>query len=153
MDFFKDDEENEVDEKVENSKTETISTNTSATTVPSVEKKPETETAPRKKSIISKKEKKKTDRDDKADRNAKKDIIDRFIKDSPSIKYSRNKVNSTSDLSEDSAAWDANLASETLAKIYLDQGNKKRAKEIYKVLVLKYPEKKSYFENLISKIR
>ena len=56
------------------------------------------------------------------------------------------------DLAEQSASWDPNLASEYLAEIYLHQGNKKRAIEIYEALSLKYPEKKSYFADLISKI-
>ena len=81
-----------------------------------------------------------------------KNIIDKFIKESPSIKYAREKETSTIDLSETSVTWDRNIASEYLADIYLNQGNKKRAREIYEALILKYPEKKSYFADLISKI-
>ncbi|MEM6736481.1 MAG: hypothetical protein AAF620_10485 [Bacteroidota bacterium] len=79
-------------------------------------------------------------------------IIDKFIKESPSLKYNREFKQTTDDLAANSASWDKNTASEYLAEIYLEQGNKKRAIEIYKVLSLKYPEKKSYFVSLISKI-
>ncbi|MEO9485413.1 MAG: hypothetical protein ABJG47_18280 [Ekhidna sp.] len=101
------------------------------------------------KSNASKEEKKE---DDTSDRKDQQDIIDKFIKESPSIKYQRKEPLESEDLAEQSAAWDPNLASEYLAEIYLHQGNKKRAIEIYEALSLKYPEKKSYFADLISKI-
>ncbi|MDE0472424.1 MAG: hypothetical protein OXH57_10825, partial [Ekhidna sp.] len=41
-----------------------------------------------------------------------KNIIDKFIKESPSIKYTRKKETSTIDLSETSVTWDRNIASE-----------------------------------------
>ncbi len=91
------------------------------------------------------------DDDGKSDRERQKSIIDRFIKDSPSIKYTKETEESAGDLAETSGTWDKNLASEYLAEIYLNQGNKKRAIEIYEALILKYPEKKSYFADLISK--
>lgn len=90
--------------------------------------------------------------DGKGERQSQQDIIDKFIKESPTIKYQRKEETSSPDLAEHSAAWDPNLASEYLAEIYLHQGNKKRAIEIYEALSLKYPEKKSYFADLISKI-
>ena len=119
------------------------------------EKKPTKKASPRKKSqSATKKDTEKNDSKDegKADRSSQRQIIDKFIKESPSIKYVRKDEASSSDLSEHSGAWDTNLASEYLAEIYLHQGNKKRAKEIYEALILKYPEKKSYFADLISKI-
>ena len=91
-------------------------------------------------------------KDDEPDRKSQQDIIDKFIKESPTIKYQRKEDMSAEDLAEQSAVWDPNLASEYLAEIYLHQGNKKRAIEIYEALSLKYPEKKSYFADLISKV-
>lgn len=90
--------------------------------------------------------------DGKGERDRQQQIIDKFIKEAPTIKYQRDKDQSAIDLAENSGAWDPNLASEYLAEIYLHQGNKKRAIEIYEALSLKYPEKKSYFADLISKI-
>lgn len=44
------------------------------------------------------------------------------------------------------------FCTETLAKVYLDQGYKDKAKEIYSKLSLRYPEKSVYFAALIEKI-
>ena len=44
------------------------------------------------------------------------------------------------------------LCTETLAQIYLDQGYKAEAREIYSKLILRYPEKSVYFASLIEKI-
>lgn len=81
-------------------------------------------------------------------------IIDKFISESPSIKYQKKKEEvENQDLSDQSTEWNKELASEYLAEIYLHQGNKKRAIEIYKALSLKFPNKKSYFADLISKTK
>ncbi len=46
----------------------------------------------------------------------------------------------------------SDYCTEALAKIYLDQGYKDKAKEIYSKLSLLYPEKSVYFASLIEKI-
>ena len=45
------------------------------------------------------------------------------------------------------------LATETLAKIMVQQGKIKRAIEIYEQLLLKIPEKKSYFVSILSELK
>ena len=79
-------------------------------------------------------------------------LIDKFIKESPSIKR-RTESDNMSDLSKNSTSWDPDTASEYLAQIYLDQGNPRRAITIYEALSLKFPEKKSYFAGLIQEIK
>ncbi len=79
-------------------------------------------------------------------------LLTKFIEESPSIKRRPNADN-IADLSEESASWNSELASEYLAQIYLDQGNTKRAISIYETLSLKFPEKKSYFAGLIQAIK
>ena len=47
---------------------------------------------------------------------------------------------------------DADVCTETLARIYLEQGYPSEAKAIYSKLILAYPEKSAYFAALIEKI-
>ena len=42
------------------------------------------------------------------------------------------------------------LMTETLAKVYLEQKNYKKAIQAYRILSLKYPEKNSFFADRIS---
>ena len=46
-----------------------------------------------------------------------------------------------------------NLTTETLAKIYFDQGHFERAIQAYKILCLKYPKKSGFFANQIKIIK
>ena len=57
------------------------------------------------------------------------------------------------DISAASVAEDGQIATETLAEIYLAQGLPDRAIEIYSKLSLKYPEKSLYFADLIADVR
>ena len=45
------------------------------------------------------------------------------------------------------------LITETLAKIYIEQGHYKRAIQAYEILCLKYPKKSSFFANRIQDIK
>lgn len=104
---------------------------------------------------IEKASKKKTDLETVPANTKKKEeraIIDKFIESNPSVKPLKKETKSIEDLAKLSSAWNDEVASEYLAEIYLHQGNKKRATDIYESLSLKFPEKKSYFADLISKI-
>ena len=45
------------------------------------------------------------------------------------------------------------LMTETLAKVYLEQKKYQKAIQAYEILILKYPEKISFFANRISDIK
>ena len=84
----------------------------------------------------------------------KSEILDEFIKRNPSI--SPIKPNETKDLTDYSKKADKmplELATETLARIYVQQGNISAAKKIYKLLILKFPSKKPYFASQIDELK
>jgi hypothetical protein len=83
----------------------------------------------------------------------KEDIIERFIRENPSI--SRGKAGFFNPLTsaQQSVVDQENIVSETLAKIYRAQGHEEKAISVYKKLSLKYPEKSSYFAALIEETK
>jgi len=79
------------------------------------------------------------------------DLIDQFIANKPKIKPVKTTV-SLKNLAAQNSFASEELMTETLAKVYLAQNNFKQAKQAYRILSLKYPEKSSYFANRISDI-
>ena len=84
------------------------------------------------------------------------DIIDQFLKLNPRLKTMANlklKPEPQEDLSLKSSKIKKGMASESLANIFIKQGKPKKAVKIYEQLILKYPEKKSYFAEQIEKLQ
>ncbi|MCM8570914.1 hypothetical protein NE848_16070 [Gramella jeungdoensis] len=83
-------------------------------------------------------------------RSRKFELIEEFISKNPKIKPGKtaNKVN----LAEQSMAAPESLMTETLAKVYLEQKNYKKAIQAYKILILKNPEKSGFFADQIRAI-
>jgi hypothetical protein len=85
------------------------------------------------------------------------EIIDNFIKLKPGIsRVSKQEINNlqsnNKDLSLKSTVQNNNLISETLAKIMVKQKKISSAIEMYHKLILKYPEKKTYFVGIIQSL-
>lgn len=59
----------------------------------------------------------------------------------------------TENLADSSTKLNDNLLSESFAKILAQQGKKAMAKQIYEKLALKFPEKRTYFADLIEKLK
>jgi len=90
----------------------------------------------------------KTESTSNLDKIKKFELIEKFISESPRINptsVSTTKAN----LAEAQMIQPEALMTETLARIYVEQKNYKKAIQSYKILSLKYPEKSSLFANQI----
>lgn len=83
----------------------------------------------------------------------KTDLIERFIREEPRLSAPGEFVPKGRDNTEKSLQENDENASETLARIWLEQGNPNKAIKIYSHLSVKYPEKSAYFAAQIEKIR
>ena len=82
------------------------------------------------------------------------DLIERFIRISPTIeRMTPGDYPPVRDLSADSSSEQGTFITETLAKIYVNQGYFTKAINIYEKLSLQYPEKSAYFAGRIEKIK
>ena len=79
-------------------------------------------------------------------------IIERFIKEEPIIQPPAPANLNNENMARQSAEDNYVFVTETLAKIYEDQGLSLKAIEVFKKLILKYPEKKSYFVHRIQEL-
>lgn len=86
--------------------------------------------------------------------NSQFDIIEKFILEKPSFSSPKIIQDETQkDISLDSIREDEELVTETLAKIYTSQKLYHKAIGVYEKLILKYPEKNTYFASQISEIK
>ena len=85
--------------------------------------------------------------DERKIRKSKKsvnEIIDKFISEEPRISKIVDETRPIkTDIPEQDESTIFDIATETLAKIYLKQGNKSMAIKIYDQLMLKFPDKSS----------
>lgn len=92
---------------------------------------------------------------EKPDRKAQIELIDKFIVSNPRMPQANEMIQSGSrlgDLASDSSRIDETLVSENFAVILTRQGKINKAIEIYRKLILKYPEKSSYFASRIDSL-
>jgi hypothetical protein len=81
------------------------------------------------------------------------DLIDKFIKEEPRLTRHKTEFYNPMNMAKQSVADDITFVSETLAKIYVLQGNYAKALNAYENLRLKYPEKRLYFAAQIKNLR
>ena len=87
-----------------------------------------------------------------SDKHTEKDaIINRFIETSPKI--SRPNKAKPTEVKVIESKQNNVLATETLAKVYLEQKKFESAIKAYKILSLKYPEKSGFFADQIKRIQ
>jgi tetratricopeptide (TPR) repeat protein len=85
--------------------------------------------------------------------DTKMDLIDRFIKAKPSIRKPAATFFNPMESAKRSETLPDGIVTETLACVYLKQENFAGAIRIYEKLMLKFPEKSTYFAGLIDNIK
>ena len=82
----------------------------------------------------------------------KLELIDKFIETNPKIPAVKQGATTSTafDLNKEDHSM---LMTETLAKVYLEQKKYQKAIQAYEILILKYPEKISFFADRISDIK
>jgi hypothetical protein len=84
---------------------------------------------------------------------SRKELIDKFITENPSISRPKAEFYNPLTVAQNSIIDQENIVSETLAKIYEQQGYVEKAISIYEKLRLKYPEKSRYFAAQIERLK
>ena len=82
-------------------------------------------------------------------------IIERFMRANPSISRDMDSEDAkpAADLAASSTELQDDLVTENLAEIMLKQGKEAKAIALYEKLMLKYPEKKTYFAQKIDQLK
>lgn len=86
-------------------------------------------------------------------RKRKQNIIDSFIETNPKIEFSPVAEATKKNLAKASLIPSEALMTETLARVYVEQKNYKKAKQAYRILSLKYPEKSGFFADQIRAVQ
>ncbi|WP_445712920.1 tetratricopeptide repeat protein [Flavobacterium sp.] len=87
-----------------------------------------------------------------SEKQKKLEIIDKFIEANPKIAPVKENTKIPANISK-SVEEPTHLMTETLAKVYLEQKKYLKAIQAYEILILKYPEKSSFFADRINEIK
>ncbi|TDP58262.1 tetratricopeptide repeat protein [Flavobacterium dankookense] len=103
------------------------------------------------KPIIREAEKSVTEIEISVEKQKKIELIDKFIENNPKITpISKDAQNIVIEQKTEDTTY---LMTETLARVYLEQKKYSKAIQAYEILILKYPEKSSFFADRISDIK
>ena len=87
------------------------------------------------------------------EKQKKNELIDKFIEANPKIPQIKPNTNASTFIFEPSKEDNSYLMTETLARVYLEQHKYQKAIQAYEILILKYPEKSSFFADRILDIK
>ncbi|WP_286971796.1 tetratricopeptide repeat protein [Flavobacterium sp. UBA4854] len=87
------------------------------------------------------------------ERQKKAEIIDKFIETNPKISPIKPGTSTPAVQIEAAIEDNSYLMTETLARVYLEQKKYTKAIQAYEILILKYPEKITFFADRISDIK
>ena len=87
------------------------------------------------------------------EKRKKNELIDKFIETSPKIPPIKSDIIISNIIFEPSNADNSYIMTETLARVYLEQKKYQKAIQAYEILILKYPEKSSFFADRILDIK
>ena len=87
------------------------------------------------------------------DRSNESLTIEKFISKKPNLSIKNIEQPVIQDDKKNQEINKELLVTETLAKLYVEQENYDKAIQTYKILILKFPEKNSYFASAIKKIK
>lgn len=86
-------------------------------------------------------------------KDGKKELIERFIKNPAGVNRPKSEFFNAPEVAKKSDTFPQQIATETLARVFMEQQNYTGAIRIYEALILKNPEKSAYFAALIQKIK
>jgi hypothetical protein len=87
-------------------------------------------------------------------KQSQSELIDKFIVANPRIQPVREITDlHVEDIAKPFIEKDGGFVTETLARIYINQEYYSKAIDIYEKLILKFPEKSSYFATQIEKVK
>ncbi|WP_452227686.1 MULTISPECIES: hypothetical protein [unclassified Lacinutrix] len=101
---------------------------------------------------IQREEEQETSEEIKTKREKKFDLIEKFITKNPKLKPKKT-AKANINIAEAQMIQPEALMTETLARIYVEQKNYKKALQSYKILSLKYPEKSGFFADQIKAVK
>ena len=81
------------------------------------------------------------------------DLVEKFIQEQPRIRPNKTAFFNPVNMAKKSVQESDEFITETLARIYVKQGNIPKAIRAYQKLSLKFPEKSSYFAALIEELK
>jgi tetratricopeptide (TPR) repeat protein len=87
------------------------------------------------------------------EKQKKNELIDKFIEANPKIPPIKSNTSVSAFIFEPSKEDNSYLMTETLARVYLEQHKYQKAIQAYEILILKYPEKSSFFADRILDIK